>query len=197
MWLILLVPQQVNNTFWATFYESVALFSKTQHLGTPVIPMDGSNAKETKYSPTNVHFKDYGAMDACSGTVMLFEQNSLWDNFWILMWSQRSEPFSPGPELWRVTDRLNFCWGRGEDIHSWTGPNVFDVMAQEEVDSCQRFWTFLDVVPIFAHPSLTVWRRSVVSTEKYPSHMSAEGVVEHFWKTHAFWWCIESRMSAH
>lgn len=27
----------------------------------------GFYAKETKYSPTTVHFKDYGAMDACGG----------------------------------------------------------------------------------------------------------------------------------
>lgn len=49
------------------FCESVAPFNTAEHWGKPVIPVDGFYAKETKYNPTAVHFKDYGAMDACSG----------------------------------------------------------------------------------------------------------------------------------
>lgn len=156
MWLILLVQRQVNLTFRAVFcgcgYESVALFQRNRALRKPLIQMDGFYAKETKYSPTTVHFKDYGAVDACGGFNAVWI-NSLRDTFWILMWSQRSETFPPGLVLWRLTE-TGFWGGRGEETHSWTG-SLMDLLSRHN-----RKWIdardselFLTWSSFYAHPS--------------------------------------------
>ena len=59
-------------------------FSTQQSTAQTFDQTDGFYAKETKYSPTTVHFKDYGEMDACGGFNAVW-MNSLRDTFWILM----------------------------------------------------------------------------------------------------------------
>lgn len=49
-------------------------FQRNRARRKPLIEMDGFYAKEPKYSPITVHFKDYGEMDACSGF------NAIWMN---------------------------------------------------------------------------------------------------------------------
>lgn len=110
MWLILLVLHWVHHTLWAMFYESFAVFNTTEHWGSNLWfqRMDLMPRKPSK-APQLLILNDFGAADACSGFNAVWI-NSSWVTFWILMWSQRSETFSPGLVLWRLTETV-FCWG--------------------------------------------------------------------------------------
>lgn len=77
MGLVLLVRHWVNRTLRCVVCLRVWICCPFQHnraLCKRLIQMDGFYAKETKYSPKIVHFKDYRAIDACGGF------NTVWMN---------------------------------------------------------------------------------------------------------------------
>lgn len=94
--------------------SEAALFSTAQHCANFFIQIDGFYAKETKQGPTTIHFKDCGALNACSGFRLCLTSNLL--------------DFNVKPNEWYISSwpcALETCrnWilsRTGEEVHSCT-----------------------------------------------------------------------------